>query len=85
MARKSKPVGKADSIPKSAGQMASEPQASYARNAPRRGATKHAKSTSIRRAKKAAPGVIDVDRFFGTMPHLPGNTVKVQRQMRDEW
>ena len=43
------------------------------------------KSKAGRRVKEAAAGVIDVDRFFGTMPHLKGDAVKVQRQMRDEW
>ena len=38
-----------------------------------------------RRTKRTGPGVIDVDRFFGAMPHLKGDAVKVQRQMRDEW
>jgi hypothetical protein len=38
-----------------------------------------------RRTRKKDPGVIDVDRFFGAMPHLKGDAVKVQRQLRNEW
>ena len=45
----------------------------------------HAKGKPIRRTRRTDPGVIDVDRFFGAMPHLKGDAVKVQRQMRDEW
>jgi hypothetical protein len=30
------------------------------------------------------PGIIDVDRFSGALPHLKGDAVRTQRKLRDE-
>ena len=30
------------------------------------------------------PGIIDVDRFSGALPHLKGDAVRIQRRLRDE-
>jgi hypothetical protein len=30
------------------------------------------------------PGIIDVDRFSGALPHLKGDSVRTQRSLRDE-
>lgn len=30
------------------------------------------------------PGIIDVDRFSGVLPHLKGDAVRTQRKLRDE-
>lgn len=33
---------------------------------------------------RLGPGVIDMDRFSGALPHLKGDAVKIQRVLRDE-
>lgn len=42
------------------------------------------KREKLKKDDTSIPGIIDVDRFSGALPHLKGDAVRIQRRLRDE-
>ena len=42
------------------------------------------KREKLKKDDTSIPGIIDVDRFSGALPHLKGDAVRIQRRLRHE-